>query len=385
MAANPFAYVPSLYTAARDIAVAIGEGKQVIALTGPYGIEDLVGEVSSLLREPSLRFDTIDTSVDLIMSGRSGLTCVRTLGESYTEFVSRCDSDRMHLVTLPVGLSQGELYGYGLALARGMSSETYRSLVLDLAAGLCGGSIDCYAHVVQKYTKAERQRFLDPLPLVREYGMAKLAQACTWRSYAKDEIKAFLSFLERLSRGKSARDADIQATYLWAWSQGLCMRFDGTWYPTWSVIQCADELDGSEYEKIANLMTETQLRRVGIAEERAMKPVIGRYCGYAVARYLAGGSSVETEGLTRASQISDVKKFVCRNASEWNSRLNDSVDMFQLYSLRCALNHLNPEGVSQDRWGNSSDIKLESFTRALAVLTGLEDMPYSSKNRSAFL
>lgn len=385
MAPNPFAYVPSLYTAACDIAISVSGGLQVIVLTGPYSIDELAAEVSSLLGKSDLQPDRVDTSVDLIINGKSGLIYVRTLGESYSEFVGRCNSGGAHLITLPVGLSQSELYGYGLALMSGVHSETYRSLVLDLAAGLCGGSVDCYAHVVQEYARHEGATFPNPLTLIRAYGATKLAQVNSWRSYAKDEITAFISFMGDLSRGKATSDADVQATYLWAWSRGFCLRLDGVWYPTWSVIQCATKFDSSEFGGVANLMVCTELRRVGIAEERAMKPVIGQYCGCAVARYLAKATPNETEELSRASQISEIMQFAKQRGSDWNDRLGDSVDMSELYGLRCSLNHLSPEDVSRDKWGNRSNGKLASFSRALSVLGKLEAAPYAVTNSSVFL
>ena len=390
---NPFGYVNSLYTYARDVAEHLERGRDVVALIGPYDGNELVEQVN-LIRKRDSKVQRCLSSCELSSGEYWGLTLMSRLEEPLSTLRGRCKEMGLTLLEAPRNLSCDEISGYGLALSLDSSisekgrSEVYRATVLRLASGICGGSVSCYRSIVEEYLRREEQgrAFGNPYDLASEYGRARARRMVEEHTYGKDEMDSFLEWLVSLAMGAELSAAEIQATYLWAWSLGFCWRESGTWCIDWSVIMHAIDLPKSsplvDRGGVNSLMNALRVRRVGSAETSAMMPVLERYCALAASRYICESmrreeSWGEAAALNRATQIGDVRLFQTEHPSKWPQYVNDSVSMLDVSLLRNRLCHLNPMDITPRM--------LTTFQRVIDVLTMREDKRYTQDYSCVFV
>ena len=387
MSLNPFEYVNSLFTLANDASIRANNGEDIVVLLGPYDAKEFVEEVSRLrgfnLNEMG-DVPILGTSCEVGEGKQPGLTLVSSLDEPLFSLKQRCNTMGAALLQAPAGLCRDELSGYGLALMSSSRSESYRSTLLRLSSGICGGSVDCYRSYIESYVSEEgNSTFQNPLTRVKEYGRVHLENIITSHSYNEERLCSFLDFLWALSKNSSFQDAEIQSHFLSAWSQGLCWKLDGIWCPDWAVIEyfesewflrSKNSVHVPEREDEKKLMYQLLVRRVGAAETSAMMPVLERYCGCAVAKYnaMAGSSKLE-----RSLQIGEIANSSISNSDEWKRYLNNEVDLDKVRQLRNRLCHLRPFEISTSM--------LTEFAKALSILGEIERHPYENSARFIFL
>ncbi len=386
---NPFAYVNALRAFVDQICVHLGAGEDVAVLAGPYNCDAIEDEVSDILGD-AIDCTVLDSSRDLVSGDYRGLVLVRCLQESYAALCDRCKGLGLLFMLAPTGLTRSELGGYGLALTTRVKSETYRSAIIDLASYLCGGSPTFFESVVSSYATSEvnRQHIVNPVSMAYDVGRNHMYMLCEERSYYKDYVSGFLSWLFDASKGYFRSEADSQSTFLWAWSMGMCWRAEGIWHIDWSVLASASDTGkfgfaaNEQLRPACDLLTEVAIRRIGIAETAAFMPVLERYCELSAARYACG--TTRKNGLaesiwvpSRSDEIKAMRVFSKDNPGNWDDYVGRSVNMYEIQQLRNRLCHLNPFDVTPKM--------LEALKNAMLELSAVGREPYTVSSTCAFM
>lgn len=418
---NPFLSVPTLQSFARSVAASLGRGERVLAVIGPYDTEEFRIAVGRLGR--------MELPVDAVPVFE-GTLLVRDNGERLAVARAVNPSEKIlcgegvegwygQVMWCPTNLMRTELRELAfrmIADEKGLSS-VFRTMVIDYACELCCGDLSTLWDALEVCLRSEYrppQAFVHPaivasecarLQKVRTGGRAILAGACPGPS-----VPGFRRQLMRslVVRGRS-QEADEEGAFsarlnfMWMinWSQGLCSRMDGTWFPSWETVMdgtrpwVPDTGCGSDVSRAADVFEDVAKSRFAVAMQVAFTPVWELYKSQAIARFVdsAERASDELGWFDRTDWSSGEKRRVlvhrhsdvgsmCQ-AAAWDinawGKVNGRIAFSAVQGLRNRVVHGNVDEI-----GGPRNVDLKTLGELLDELATVERAAYASCNRRCF-
>lgn len=414
---NPFLFIPTLQTFARDVAAQLIRGACVLAVIGPYDPEEFRVAVERFARM-ELPVDEVPVfeGTSLVQDHRERLALVRSINLS-AQIVSGTGVEGWsgQVLWCPMGLTLTELRGLAFRMIsneRGLSAS-FRTMVIDYACELCCGSVEALKDVLEVcLDEAYRppRAFVHPRDVVRECALrqrrttqerlllASGAPAPSVRDFRLQLMRS-LSTSDRLQGAEEPYAPSGKLFLMWRvnWSYGLCSNVDGVWYPNWeTVLEDASAWvpetgRGIDVSQAEGVFADVCNGRFSRAMQVAFMPVWERYKSAAVARLIDTAASASDEvgrfdnrnergqgkhGLIcRSDDIGCAYAAAAANPDAWKEANGTKVPYDAMKYLR---NHVLHANVDKTRYD------LSTLGLMLDELAAFEREAYYPRNRRCF-